>query len=591
MRQVFFFALAASVAAVIGLAPTYHVSLAILAGIDALAATGLIMLIQAGQVSLGHAAYVGLGAYASAILTRDYGLTPWLGLPAGAAVAASAALPLGFVALKLRGTYLPLATLAWGMAVYVILVAATPVTGGPSGFDNVPPLSFLGRDLGAGRVCATLVWLSVLLATVSLARLLRSRQGRALRAIRHHEALAVAFGINPARVKIVAFVLSAALAGFAGALYAHQAQFVSPAPFGLGASFTLLIIVMLGGVGHPAGAVLGAITVALMNLTLQTVFSGFISRIGPVEPVAFGLLLVVLLLKWPGGIWSALEPHLPPPSTRQHGVRQSVRPNALRGRPATDARKAEPILELLHVDKRFGGLQALCDVSFRVLPRGILGLIGPNGAGKSTAFNIMSGLSRPTSGEVLIDGHCLNGKPWQVIGQGLARTFQHVKLVEGMSVLENVALGAFWRGNAGWIDCLTGLDRAEEAATLQAAAAALERVGLTAQADSLCSSLPLGRQRLVEIARAIAAAPAVLLLDEPAAGLRAGEKAALAALLQRLRGEGMTIVLVEHDMELVMRSVDRLVVLNTGRVLADGPALKVRSDPRVIDAYIGAGVA
>jgi branched-chain amino acid transport system permease protein len=590
MRQVFFFALAAVIAAVIGLAPAYHVSLAILAGIDALAATGLIVLIQAGQVSLGHAAYVGLGAYASAILTRDYGLTPWLGLLAGAAVAALAALPLGFVALKLRGTYLPLATLAWGMAVYVILVAATPITGGSSGFDNVPPLSILGHDLGAGRGCAVLVWLLVFLATVSLARLLRSRQGRALRAIRNHEALAVAFGINPARAKIVVFVLSAALAGLAGALYAHQAQFVSPAPFGLGASFTLLIIVMLGGVGHPAGAVLGAITVALMNLTLQTLFSGFISRIGPVEPVAFGLLLVVLLLKWPGGLWSALEAYLPPSARRQGGQPNGLS-NALRGRPATDARKAEPILELLHVDKRFGGLQALSDVSLRVLPHRILGLIGPNGAGKSTAFNIMSGLSRPTSGEVLIDGRSLEGRPWQVIGQGLARTFQHVKLVEGMSVLENVALGAFWRGNAGWIDCLTGLDRAEEAATLQAAGAALERVGLTAQADSLCSSLPLGRQRLVEIARAIAAAPALLLLDEPAAGLRAGEKAALAALLERLRSEGMTIVLVEHDMELVMRSADWLVVLNTGRVLADGPALKVRNDPRVIDAYIGAGVA
>jgi branched-chain amino acid transport system permease protein len=586
MRQVFFFGLAAVIAAVIGLAPAYHVSLAILAGIDALAATGLIVLIQAGQVSLGHAAYVGLGAYASAILTRDYGLTPWLGLVAGAAVAASAALPLGFVALKLRGTYLPLATLAWGMAVYVTLVAATPITGGPSGFDHVPPLSIAGHDLGAGREAAALVWLLVLLVTLSLARLSRSRQGRALRAIRHQEALAVAFGINPARVKIVAFVLSAALAGLAGALYAHQAQFVSPAPFGLGASFTLLIVVTLGGIGHPAGAVLGAITVALMNLTLQTVFSGLISRIGPVEPVAFGLLLVVLLLKWPGGIWSALEPHLPPRPRRQR-----VRPSALRGRPATDARKAEPILELRHVEKRFGGLQALCDVSLRVLPQSILGLIGPNGAGKSTAFNIMSGLSRPTSGEVLMDGRSLKGRPWQVIGQGLARTFQHVKLVEGMSVLENVALGAFWRGKAGWIDCLTGFDRAEEAATLQAAAAAVASVGLTAQADVVCSSLPLGRQRLVEIARAIAAAPAVLLLDEPAAGLRAGEKAALSALLARLRGEGMTIVLVEHDIELVMRSVDRLVVLNTGRVLVDGPALKVRNDPRVIDAYIGAGVA
>jgi branched-chain amino acid transport system permease protein len=166
-----------------------------------------------------------------------------------------------------------------------------------------------------------------------------------------------------------------------------------------------------------------------------------------------------------------------------------------------------------------------------------------------------------------------------------------VKLVEGMSVLENVALGAFWRGNAGWIDGLVGLDRAEEAAMLEAAASALAAVGLTAQADLPCASLPLGRQRLVEIARAIAAAPALLLLDEPAAGLRAGEKAALATLLKRLREAGMTIVLVEHDMDLVMRSVDRLVVLNSGRVLADGPALKVRNDPGVIDAYIGAAVA
>ncbi len=583
----FFTALGAVMLCVLALAPNYHLGLMTFAGIDALAAIGLVLLMRAGQVSLGHAAFIGLGAYGAAILSRDFGWSPWLCLLAGSAIAAAAAAPIGLVTLRLRGTYLPLATLAWGIAIHVVFMASE-LTGASSGFDRIPPLAIAGTPIGS-RAIGFLVWFVVLLAALGGSRLLRSRQGRVLRSLEEHEAVATSFGVPAARLKMVVFVLSAAFAGLAGALYAFQARFISPAPFGVGASFTLLIVVMLGGVTHPVGAVIGALTVGLINLLLQTLFSGLVDRIGPIEPVIFGALLVGLLLRWPGGIWSALAPRLT-------GSRTTPPPADVAPLPGTDANAAPatgpgavPLLELINVDKRFGGVRALSGLSLKVPTGAIVGLIGPNGAGKSTAFNMMSGLSQPSSGEVCLRGESLPPAPHRVVGLGLARTFQHVKLVGDMRVIDNVAIGAYWRGNAGVLAGLTGFDRQEERRTMAVAHAALARVGLAGLADAPAGSLPLGRQRLVEIARALAAAPSLLLLDEPAAGLRAAEKQELIALARKLQSEGMSIVLVEHDMQLVMTCVDSLVVLNQGSVLAEGTPAEVRSNRRVVEAYLGKG--
>jgi branched-chain amino acid transport system permease protein len=412
--------------------------------------------------------------------------------------------------------------------------------------------------------------------------LMGSRQGRALRALREHEQMAVAFGVNPARLKMQVFIASAALAGLAGALYTFQTRFISPAPFGIAQSFTLLIIAIVGGTGYPAGAVVGAVLVGAINLLLQSLFSGLIDRLGPIEPVIFGVLLVVLLLRWPDGLWSGIEsrlrkavilpdPAIPVPVSRRQAV----------------ARGAEPLLELMNVSKNFGGVQALKGLSLKVPVGKILGLIGPNGAGKSTAFNVMSGLSLPSTGEVCLDGRALPPAPWEVTKEGIARTFQHVKLIGDMSVVENVAFGAYARGAATLLAGMAGLDRSEEKALLNLSFEALSQVGLADSANTLAGTLPLGKQRLVEIARALAAGPLLLLLDEPAAGLRAAEKRELIVLLHRLKMDGISVVVVEHDMELVMRAVDHVVVLDQGELLAEGAPAFVRKNQKVIDAYLG----
>ncbi len=583
-RRIFFGCLIAAIIVTILLARPYHLSLIIFAGIDALAAIGIVLLMRAGQVSLGHAAFIGIGAYVSAILARDYNWSPWLSILAGLVCAALAAVPIGMVTLRLREMYLPLATLAWGMAFHVLFVAAASVTGGASGFDRIPALTMFGSPIGGDKAFAGLVWLLVVAAVAAMTQLMRSRQGRAIRALNDHDQMAVAFGVNPARLKMQVFILSAALAGLAGALYTFQTRFISPSPFGIGQSFMLLIVAILGGAGYPAGAVIGAVLVAAINLTLQTLFSGLIDRIGPIEPVIFGVLLIILLLKWPDGLWSAIDARLSKIILKDPGV--VSQPPAVQR--STGGSGEVPLLELIDVSRSFGGVQALRNLSLKVARGQIVGLIGPNGAGKSTAFNVMSGLLPPTAGNVCLDGLPLPPEPWAVTAAGIARTFQHVKLVGDMSVVENVAMGAYARGRANMLAGLSGADGDEERSVLGRAFRALSLVGLTDSANIQAGTLPLGKQRLVEIARALAAEPALLLLDEPAAGLRATEKRELIALLHRLKEDGMSVVLVEHDMELVMRAVDHLIVLDRGALLAEGPPALIRKDRKVIEAYLGA---
>jgi branched-chain amino acid transport system permease protein len=341
---------------------------------------------------------------------------------------------------------------------------------------------------------------------------------------------------------------------------------------------------VVGGAAFIPGALLGAGLVTLVNDRLQEWLPLLLGTGGNWEVIVFGVLMVGALQMAPEGIW----PHL---ARRRPGA-HATSTVPLPARPPALPRSAPgPVLQAEHLRQQFGGLVAVADVSFSIEAGEILGLIGPNGAGKSTTFNALTGVASPTSGRVRMAGRDVAGWPARRIASlGMARSFQHVKLVASMSVIENVVLGAHLRGTASPLSAVLRRDRAEEAALFGEAARQLARVGLAEHANQPATSLALGQQRIVEIARALCLDPSLLLLDEPAAGLRHAEKQALAALLRRLRAEGMAILLVEHDMDFVMSLADRLVVMDFGTVIAEGEPCAVRANPTVIAAYLG-GVA
>ncbi|MGE8685726.1 MAG: ABC transporter permease subunit [Achromobacter sp.] len=567
---------ALAVAALILLLPTYYVGLLTLAGTNALVCLGLAFLLAAGQLSLGHAAFLGGGAYASAILARDYGVPPPLAIALAVAACAAAAYVIGRLTLRLRGHYLPLATLAWGIAAYVCLVAATDLTGGASGLSDIPPPRIFGLEVGT-RGMGAVAWIAVGLAFVAYCRIYRGRMGRAARAIKASPTMAAAFGVDVAAAKIRIFVLSAALAALAGGIYAFYMSFLSPTSFSIGVSFNLLIMVVLGGCLHPLGPLLGVLAFTAIELGAQYLIANLLGIPGQMETMLFGLILIVALLRWPNGLltWVRLKPPSRPAAADEEAAPHPV--------------SAGQRLSVDAVHKRFGGLQALKDVTLDIPPGRITGLIGPNGAGKSTLFNVMTAVLPASGGRVALDGDTLPARAHEVVRRGVARSFQHVQLVPELTVLDNVLIGGHIQGKAGLLSAALGLDRAEERRLAREARSALELVGLAEQALRPAASLTLGSQRLVEVARALMARPGVLLLDEPAAGLRGPEKAVLVQLMRKLRDErGMAVLLVEHDMELVMGCVDYLFVLNYGALLAQGERQEVQRNPAVVAAYLGA---
>jgi branched-chain amino acid transport system permease protein len=558
--------------------PPFYVGIFAYAGIYALVAIGLVLLLQAGQISLGQGAFMGLGAYGSALVARAYGIDTVMTLVASVAATAAVAALIGYITLRLRGHYLPLATLAYGIALSGVFTAWHEVTGGASGLDKIPPLSLLGFGLTDDRLYAQLIWVIVLFAVLGLSRLRSSRVGRAVATLESYDVMARSFGVDTTVLRIKVLVFSAVLAALAGGLYVHLLRFISPSPFGLMTSFKVLIMAVVGSPVSAAGGVVGALALESTQWALQDVLARW-GASGGLEVIVFGIILIVMLVKWPRGLWPAVEKILPKPISRNSmgvGLPRSAR---LEDRDAV-------LLRLMQIGIRFGGLQALDGVDM-VLRRGeFVGLIGPNGAGKTTLFSIISGLQRPTSGTVTLFGEALPASHL-IVQCGMARTFQHVQLVPELSVIENVALGAYWRTKAGFVRGLMALENAENKRALASARDALERVGLREEADLLAASLPLGKQRIVEIARALVADPQILLLDEPAAGLRFSEKLTLVKILRQLQAESVTILLVEHDMELVMGCVERLVVLDRGRIIAAGTPGDVRANPAVIAAYLG----
>jgi branched-chain amino acid transport system permease protein len=562
--------------------PEFWITQANYIGLYSLVAIGLVLLTGiAGLTSFGQAAFVGLGAYTAAYLNLTHGVSPWLTIFAGLLLTTAVALLLGWITLRMSGHYLPLATIAWGLSLYYLLGNIEGL-GKYDGLLGIPAMEFFGTVLNTGRSFYYLLWTLVILAALAVIHLLDSRTGRAMRALKGGVTMAEAMGVDTFRLKVTAFVLAALLACISGWLFAHFQRTVNPSPFGLNKGIEYLFMAVIGGVGHVWGAIVGAAAVKLMEDQLQVLLPALMGNSGNYEVIVFGILLVLALQHARDGIWAAVEARLP--KLRRVRDWADAQPLPESAKPAA----GDLVLDVKDVRKQFGGLVAVNDVSFNVRAGEIVGLIGPNGAGKSTTFNLVTGLLPATSGEVRLRGERIDGLPSrQIARRGVARTFQHVKMIPGMTVLENVALGAHLRGHQGVAAAMLRLDRTEERRLLREAERQLQRIGMGEQMHELAGNLALGPQRLMEIARALCADPALLLLDEPAAGLRHKEKQGLADVLRQLSGEGLSILLVEHDMDLVMTLTDRIVVMEFGTKLMEGTPAEVQASPKVRAAYLG----
>ncbi|HEY0956497.1 MAG TPA: branched-chain amino acid ABC transporter ATP-binding protein/permease [Roseateles sp.] len=556
-------------------------------GLFSLVVLGLVLLTGVGGLtSFGQAAFAGVGAYATGYLSVVLGLSPWLGLVAGLGATLVLALLIGVLTLRMSGHYLPLATICWCLALYYLIGNLEPL-GKYDGLLGLPAITLGDFSFQSERRIYWLIWGAALLAAVGVTRLLDSRPGRIMRALNTHRGggatMPEAMGASTFRYKLTMFVIAALLAAVSGWLYAHMQRSVNPSPFGIKFGIEYLFMAVVGGIATVGGAFTGAALVKLAEDQLKVWLPMLFGGSGNYEIIVFGIVLVLVLRFAPDGLWPLIARWLPA---------RAVRP-VDEGAPALSARshpqRGAPLLDVRKIRKQFGGLVAVNDISFRIRAGDIVGLIGPNGAGKSTTFNLVSGVLPLTSGEVELLGQRVDGRASRDIARaGLSRTFQHVKLVPDMTVLENVALGTYLRTKTGTLRAMLGLNGAEEAQARAEALRQLKRIGLEAQAHELAGNLALGPQRLVEIARALASDPSLLLLDEPAAGLRHKEKEALAEVLKQLKAEGLSLLLVEHDMDFVMKLTDRIVVMEFGRWLMEGTPAEVQASPAVRAAYLGA---
>jgi ABC-type branched-subunit amino acid transport system ATPase component/ABC-type branched-subunit amino acid transport system permease subunit len=571
--------------ALLAVAPFYATSFTITLlnyiGMYALVALGIVLLTGfGGLTSFGQAAFVGIAAYSTAWLTTAEGASPWLGLLFALATTGLVATILGAVTLRLGGHYLPLGTVAWGLAIF-FLFGNFEALGRHNGLANVPPIYIGPLSLEPTAAIYYLIWAVLIAATILVANLLESREGRAIRSLRGGVVMVESLGISVFRIRLITFIIAALLAGLSGWLYAHMSRFVSPAPFDLRMGIQYLFMAILGGSGHILGAVVGAALITLLENSLQDVLPLFARDGQQLEVIVFAVIYVLVLQFARGGVMPFVL-RLVPGAAKAPIVAAAPLPRR------TMPERGTLLLSVEHLLKRFGGLEAVSQVGFDIKAGEIVGLIGPNGAGKSTVFNLVTGALTCDDGKISFLGEDITRAGQRRIAEaGIARTFQHVKLRPNMSRLDNVLLGTYPRTRAGFFKASLRLDRQEERRARFEALAQLKRVGLGDEPHSPAGNLPLGRQRILEVARALAADPALIILDEPAAGLSRVEKKALVDLLHSLRNEGVTVLLVEHDVEFVMGLVDRIVVMDFGCKLVEGTPAAVRANPRVQEAYLG----
>jgi branched-chain amino acid transport system permease protein len=567
---------------------TNLIQAATFAAIDAVAAIGLSVLLgNVAQISLGQAGFFAIGAYTlgylSTAVTWPAAVPPWaqfvLATIAGTVLAGAFGVMLGFIALRFRGHYLAMATLAFGLLV-VGVVRITPSLGGAAGLTSIPFPQFGSLSI-SGVSAYWYAWGMVAVVAVLTSNLLRGRMGRAFEAIRNDDLAAETVGVPTRRTKIAAFAYAGALAGFAGTFYAAFLGLIDPSEVGVDFSIVLLLMVVVGGAGGVTGAILGAAIIGITNVYGHDLENW--------RPVIYGLLVIVIAIRFPRGLVGlfATRRTSDRPSEAEPGsaLAQAIPPHARST--ATDDRAW---LRVEGVRKRFGGIVAVDDVSFDLKSGTLTSLIGPNGAGKTTLFNAICGVTRPTEGRITIDARDVTGwQPHRIAALGVGRSFQNARLFGDMTVLENVLVGAYRTETASLASDIFALplSRRSGRAAVERAEDALRALDLDRIARVRARDLAFGDRRRVELARALAADPGLLLLDEPAAGLNASERERLRGDLVRLRARGMTLLLVEHDMRLVMSISDRVMVLEFGKLIADGPADVVRDDPRVVAAYLG----
>ena len=530
-----------------------------------------------GLLSFGHAAFFGLGAYTVAIAFAKFGVSPWIGIAAAAGVGALAGALVGIPTFRLRGVYFSLAMLAYPLALLYVFEwlglqeVALPLKREGAAFY----MQF--ADQRVYVLIATVMLVGALLVNLWIAR---SRFGLSLLAIKQNELAAEAAGINPFQWKLQALVLSGAIAAVAGGLYAVVLVIVTPhSVFGMLVSAQALIFTMFGGVGLVAGPVLGALILLplgeLLNATLGT-------RLPGIQGVIYGAAIILIVLLTPGGIlpwiagrWTGRSARSSAPPTTPQAASNPPVQGVAGDKVVRSAITGDVILKVQGLSKNFGGLQAVQDVSFEVQRGEILGIIGPNGAGKTTLFNLLNGFIEPTSGSVsFLDTELLGRKPFEICRAGVGRTFQVVRPFARLSVLENVVIGAF-------------SSVPNDSLAYDRALGALRQVGLEQSAGAMAGSLPAVHLRLMEVARALASKPQLLLLDEVLAGLGGGEIEQVVQVLMGIRDAGTTIVIIEHTMHAMVRLADRLLVLDHGKVLQVGEPAAVTSDPSVIEAYLG----
>lgn len=570
--------------------PSYWITIGNYIGLYSIVVVGLVLLTGIGGLtSFGQAAFVGIGAYTTAYLSAVLGWSPWIGLLGGLLIAGLAAALIGSITVRLSGHFLPLATIAWGLSLYY-LFGTLEFLGKYDGLAGIPPLSLAGYELSSPGLMYGVIWLCLGACVWLSLNLLNSRPGRAIRALGKGRTMPEAMGMDTAHYKIVIFVLAALMASMSGWLYAHLQRSVSAAPFGLGMGIEYLFMAVVGGVAHIWGAILGAAVMTGLKSQLQDWLPKLLGTSGSFEIIVFGGLIVVLLMwsrdglwPWIASVWVRIHP--PEPDV----VAPTIAPSGYGDMPQrTKPQAGTVILEINEARKQFGGLVAVKDMTFEIRAGEVVALIGPNGAGKSTMFNLITGVQATSSGEIRYMGERIDGKnSRQIVKLGIGRSFQHVHLIPDLTVLENVAMGAHLRGKTGTVRAALRLDREEEARLLYLAAEQIRRVGLEDLQHAPAGSLALGKQRILEIARALCTDPALLLLDEPAAGLRLQEKEALAELIRQLRSEGMAVLLVEHDMDFVMGLADRVVVMEFGSKIAEGLPGEIQRNEAVRAAYLG----
>ena len=634
----------------------YYLHLLVVIAIFSILLLGLdIVFGYTGEVSLGHAALLGIGAYTAGIFAEKLGLGLIPALPAGVVVAAAFGLLLALPALQVTGPYLAMVTLAFGTIIYTLINEMDFLTNGPLGITLRKPLFIDLReysetipffDMSAARLREFefyfVVAACLLLSLVVVNRLIASRYGRAFEALRDAPIASDCMGVSVYRHKVIAFCVSAGMAGLAGVLFSYSEQYIAPNNFGVELAIQFLLAVTLGGRKSRIGPMLGAVVIVVLpnllaDIELFRIIAGVIAavavlagaaslrarpedRVQVAVPVAlcvaffvfsllldritdyklaiFGAMILFVVYYLPDGVYGFVRKalaRLRPGLVRAHAVIDARGDDAhVWSAAAPETEAGRPLLDVQQVVMQFGGLKALDRVDLSVMPGTIHGLIGPNGSGKSTMMNVLTGIYVPTGGDIKLEGRSIAGrKSPDIAAAGVARTFQNVQLFGELTCIENVMVGLHhtYRFSLAEVALATPRARREDDAAKLRAASLLRFVGLDALANEEARNLPYGKQRLLEIARALALDPKLLLLDEPAAGLTAPDIKELIEIIRKIRAHGVTLILIEHHMDVVMSLCDTVTVLDFGQKIAEGPPAMVQADDRVIAAYLGGTVA